>query len=66
MTPTSFVKKDTYMLPTFELLEETNTNGFMFERGITRNNNFEMHDVNDGEELNYCISCIEIYKNENL
>ena len=27
---------------------------------------FKMHDVNDGEELNYCISCIEIYKNENL
>ena len=41
MTPISFVKKDTYMLPTFELLEETNTNGFMFDRGITRNNNFE-------------------------
>lgn len=41
MTPISFVKKDTYRFPTFELLEETNTNGFMFERGITRNNNFE-------------------------
>ena len=27
---------------------------------------FKMHDVNDGEELNYCISCIKIYKNENL
>jgi len=27
---------------------------------------FKMHDINDGEELNYCISCIEIYKNENL
>lgn len=41
MTPTSYVSKDTYKPPTFELLEETNTNGFMFERGITRENNFE-------------------------
>lgn len=38
---TSYVLKDTYRPPTFELLEETNTNGFMFERGITRENNFE-------------------------
>lgn len=38
---TSYVPKDTYKPPTFELLEETNTNGFMFERGITRENNFE-------------------------
>lgn len=38
---TSYVPKDTYRPPTFELLEETNTNGFMFERGITRENNFE-------------------------
>lgn len=37
----SYVPKDTYRPPTFELLEETNTNGFMFERGITRENNFE-------------------------
>ena len=37
----SYVPKDTYKPPTFELLEETNTNGFMFERGITRKNNFE-------------------------
>lgn len=41
MIPTSYVSKDTYKPPTFELLEETNTNGFMFERGITRENNFE-------------------------
>ncbi len=27
---------------------------------------FKMHDVNDGKELNYCLTCIEIYKNENL
>lgn len=38
---TSYVPKDTYRPPTFELLEETNTNGFMFEIGITRENNFE-------------------------
>lgn len=38
---TSYVPKDTYKPPTFELFEETNTNGFMFERGITRENNFE-------------------------
>ena len=38
---TSYVPKDTYKPPTFDLLEETNTNGFMFERGITRENNFE-------------------------
>lgn len=38
---TSYVPKDAYKPPTFELLEETNTNGFMFERGITRENNFE-------------------------
>lgn len=38
---TSYVPKDTYRPPTFELLEETTTNGFMFERGITRENNFE-------------------------
>ena len=38
---TSYVPKDTYKPPTFELLEETNTNGFMFERGITRENSFE-------------------------
>lgn len=37
----SYVPKDTYKPPTFELFEETNTNGFMFERGITRENNFE-------------------------
>lgn len=35
MTPISFKP------PTFDLLEETNTNGFMFESGITRENNFE-------------------------
>ena len=38
---TSYVSKDTYKPPTFELFEETNTNGFMFERGITRENSFE-------------------------
>ena len=38
---TSYVPKDTYKPPAFDLLEETNTNGFMFERGITRENNFE-------------------------
>ena len=38
---TSYVPKDTYKPPTFDLLEETNTNGFMFERGITRENSFE-------------------------
>lgn len=38
---TSYVPKDTYKPPIFDLLEETNTNGFMFERGITRENNFE-------------------------
>lgn len=26
----------------------------------------KMHDVNDGKELPYCLTCIEIYKNENL
>lgn len=38
---TSYVPKDNYRPPVFEILEETNTNGFMFERGITRENNFE-------------------------
>ena len=38
---TSNVPEYTYKPPTFDLLEETNTNGFMFERGITRENNFE-------------------------
>lgn len=37
---TSYIP-DTYKPPTFDLLEETTTNGFMFERGITRENNFE-------------------------
>ena len=41
MHSTSYVPKDTYKPPAFDLLEETNTNGFMFERGITRENNFE-------------------------
>ncbi len=27
---------------------------------------FKMHDVNDGKEQCYCLTCIEIYKNENL